>query len=591
MKPFPPQGRRSDYEGTFGEIWLDASGSAYKRFKGTITDEDRQHVCELNFLLERSRPSCQRTLKTMFAWPLEIYGSQNSVTGKVSVDGYRMPAAGPEFELSLPWRDPTWETRRSATLDWLVDEHARSQPNLSRSLPAVPLSDRIEIAHQFMLACRELWGVGCVYGDFSFKNILWSSGSTPTVLLLDTDTISTNPRIDRRVHSPFFVEYIDVNEPALVKDVKLAMLVVWRILHGGLRSSPNDSGGQYGPQFRALVSAIKKTWHSGDNSDAHEVINELHLNRDDSLIRNQLQAVLQSDAVFARQVRDHEPASPTAQERDVLREAADQLKTEVKYERRKRQRSPSLSSIFSFDVASWYEFDILNQELLFAAFRDGDFDVIASEFPRVTSTSPNLHVVRRAVEHALVEVPTPNVSTTTIPRGSEIQFAWPPGDWINQAVLALYAPDGSVLRTHTFQRGVTTTRMRISNNSSQVIETVEMAWAANSEDTKIQVISPTSWRCRFSAIAGPNQAAVAQPGLSISAAPQWVATPAPTAVAPTVLVQASRRTVPAHRLLDQRPKQTPMSSQSNMPRVRNTFAFLGGLAAKVKFKQRRIQSR
>jgi len=563
MKAFPPQGRRCDYEGTFGEIWLDASGFVYKRFKGATTDADRQSVCELNFLLERSRPSCQRILKTMFAWPLEIYGLQNSVTGKVSVDGYRMPAAGPEFELSLPWRDPTWETRRSATLDWLVDEHARSQPNLSRSLPAVPLSDRIEIAHQFMLACRELWGAGCVYGDFSFKNILWSSGSTPTVLLLDADTISTNPRTDRRIHSPFFVEYIDVNEPALVKDVKLAMLVVWRILHGGLRSSPNDSGGQYGPQFRPVVSAIKKAWHSGKDSDAHDVINELHRNRQDTLIRNQLQAVLESGEVFARQVLDHEPKLSSADERNLFRDAAEQVKREVIYERRpRRRRSPLLSSIFTFDVASWYKFDILNQELLFAAFRDGDFDVIASEFPRVTATAPNLAVIRRAVEHALVEVPTPNVSTTVIPRGTEIQFAWPPGDWINQAVLALYAPDSSVLRTYTFQRGATTPRLRISNSSTQIIETIEMAWAANNEKANVQVISPSTWSCRFSVIAGPAPAAAAPPVPTVSASRGWVTTPAPNIAAPAVSVKPSQRPVPAHQRLPLQPTQASMPKLS-----------------------------
>jgi len=556
MDTFPPQGRPSDFQGTFGEVWLDSAGFAYKRFKSATSDSDRQPVLELNFLLEKSRPSCQRILKTNFAWPLEIYGTLNSRTGKVSVDGYRMPAAGPEFELSLPWRDPLWEKVKSATLDWLIDESVRRQPNLSRPLPTVPLAERIEIAHQFMIACRELWGSGCVYGDFSYKNILWSGGPTPTVLLLDTDTISVNPKVDRRIHSPYFREFIDVNEPASVKDVKLAMLVVWRILHGGLSSSPRDPDNQHGPQFRPVVSAIKKAWHSGNDSDAHDVINELHRNRQDSLIRNQLQAVLESGEVFARQVLDHQPKLSSTDERNLFRDAAEQVKREVMYERRpRRRRSPLLSSIFSFDVASWYKFDILNQELLFAAFRDGDFDVIASEFPRVSATSPNLAVIRRAVEHALVEVPTPNVSTTVIPRGTEIQFAWPPGDWINQAVLALYAPDSSVLRTYTFQRGATTPRLRISNSSTQIIETVEMAWAANNEKANVQVISPSTWSCRFSVIAGPTPAAAAPPVPTVSAPRGWVTTPAPNVAAPAVSVKPSQRPVPAHQRLPQQPPQ------------------------------------
>jgi hypothetical protein len=561
MDRFPPLGRKSDFEGTFGEIWLDASGFAHKKFKATTSEADRQHLLELNFLLEKIRPSRQRALKTMFAWPLEIYGTQNSVSGKVSVDGYRMPAAGPEFQLTLPWRDPSWDKKRSATLDWLVDENARTQPNLSKPLPSVPLGERIEIAYQFLLACRELWGAGCVYGDFSYKNILWTGGPTPSVLLLDTDTISANPKIDRKIHSPYFREFIDTSESASAKDVKLAMLVVWRVLFGGLRSTPDAPGDQRGPQFRAVVGAIKNAWRSGRDTDAYDVITELHGKRDDSLIRSHLQAALELDTVYARQVLDHKPHSLNGSERDLFREAAEQLKMEEKYERRtRRRRSPTLSSTFSFDIASWYEFDILNQESLFEAFRDGDFEIIATEFPRATSTSPNLHVIRRAVEHALVEVPTPKVSTMAIPRGSEIQFAWPPGDWINQAVLALYASDGSVLRTHTFQRGITTTRLRITNNSSQIIDTIEMAWAANSEDTKVQVISPSTWRCQFSAIASANPTKSTIPVTPQSAAPQWTPAGAPNPTVPAILVPSAQRTVPAHRLLAQRPHQTVVQS-------------------------------
>jgi hypothetical protein len=591
MDPFPLLGRKSDFEGTFGEIWLDTSGFAHKKFKATTPEADRQHLLELNFLLERIRPSRQRTLKTMFAWPLEIYGTQNSASGKVSVDGYRMPAAGPEFELTLPWRDPSWDKKRSATLDWLVDENARTQPNLSKPLPSVPLGERIEVAYQFLLACRELWGAGCVYGDFSYKNILWTGGPTPGVLLLDTDTISVNPKIDRKIHSPYFREFIDTNESASVKDAKLAMLVVWRILFGGLRSTPDEPGNQHGPQLRAVVGAIKKAWRSGKDSDACDVMSELHGKRDDSLIRSQLQAALEADAVFARQVLDHEPHSLNGSERDLFREAAEQLKTEEKYERRpRRRRSPTLSSTFSFDVASWYEFDILNQELLFAAFRDGDFEIIATELPRVTSTSPNLHVIRRAVEHALVEIPTPKVSTTAIPRGSEIHFAWPPGDWINQAVLALYAPDGSLLRTHTFQRGVTTTRLRITNNSSQIIDSIEMAWAANSEDTKVQVIAPTTWRCQFSAIAGSHQMVSTMPVTPRSAAPQWIPAGAPSPTAPGLLVPSLQRTVPAHRLLDQRPRQTVTQSRGRGPIGQLARRFIMGVADRLSKTRNRMRT-
>jgi hypothetical protein len=591
MDPFPLLGRKSDFEGTFGEIWLDTSGFAHKKFKATTPEADRQHLLELNFLLERIRPSRQRTLKTMFAWPLEIYGTQNSASGKVSVDGYRMPAAGPEFQLTLPWRDPSWDKKRSATLDWLVDENARTQPNLSKPLPSVPLGERIEVAYQFLLACRELWGAGCVYGDFSYKNILWTGGPTPGVLLLDTDTISVNPKIDRKIHSPYFREFIDTNESASVKDAKLAMLVVWRILFGGLRSTPDEPGNQHGPQLRAVVGAIKKAWRSGKDSDACDVMSELHGTRDDSLIRSHLQAALELDTVFARQVLDHEPHSLNGSERDLFREAAEQLKTEEKYERRpRRRRSPTLSSTFSFDVASWYEFDILNQELLFAAFRDGDFEIIATELPRVTSTSPNLHVIRRAVEHALVEIPTPKVSTTAIPRGSEIHFAWPPGDWINQAVLALYASDGSVLRTHTFQRGVTTTRLRITNNSSQIIDSIEMAWAANSKDTKVQVIAPTMWRCQFTAIAGTNQTTVTSPVAPRSAALQWIPAGAGSPTAPAIFVKGSQRTVPAHRLLDQRPRQTVTQSRGKGPIGQLARRFIMGVADRLRKTRNRMRT-
>lgn len=504
MSRFPDFGRPCDKEGSFGEIWFDKPNRiAYKKFKATAGRRDREQIIQLKFVLERSRPSTQRIFTTQFAWPLEVYGQQTADGEWSTIDGYSMPMASDRFVMQMPWRDPTWDTQKISDLQWLVAEEYRNQATFSKPLPDIEVPERVEVAHQLLLACIALWESGCHYGDFSFTNIIWTANPLPAIMFLDADTISTDRNVDRRVHSAYFKEFVDVGRPAIEKDVVFATLAVWRILYGGLSSTPDDPSKDLGRQFNDVKSSVKAAWKTGSLDSIQVVRDRLQAVRSEAFIRSRFEEELNSQQVFARLLLEHELPRASKDEQQMIKEAREQLRREEEFEKKPhRKRKPTLSSLFTFDAATATEFDVLNDQLLRAAFRDGDFDAIANELPRVRSTSANLEIIRRAVEHALVETPLPKIASLPIPRGVEIQFAWPPGDWINRAILTVLAPAGAILRSYQFERGRTSTRMRITSTSGQIIDAIEMAWAAGNGDDTMIVESPSKWRCSFASLAG-----------------------------------------------------------------------------------------
>ena len=127
-------------------------------------------------------------------------------------------------------------------LIYLIDKSWWNSPVVDTPEPTISLEQRIELCHHLITTLLLLWESGAVYGDFSFKNLIWALEPHPKIMFLDADTASADNNYDRGLHSPGWREFVaaNLNLSPKQKDFRLCALAIWRILGQNPRSQPDD---------------------------------------------------------------------------------------------------------------------------------------------------------------------------------------------------------------------------------------------------------------------------------------------------------------------------------------------------------------
>jgi len=228
----------------------------------------------------------------------------------------------------------------------------------------------------------------------------------------------------------------------------------------------------------------------------------LHKYRDDRYIKLLFENAVQEG--FAKHVLQNAPHAPTKSEADQVSKAAKWLEIETQYEI-KRGRSQTRfgrlhgsNTEFILDVNNApAPADFTKPESLVTAFRDGDFVLIAENIDQFSSSSPQIHFVTRAVEHALVEEPVPSVDFVEGNGTYQVNWVFPATTiWINRAVMTVFDSSGVVLSQKVFNRISTLRNVRFPQDPQ--IASISICWRAENS-SGVGIDSPTSWNTRVTA--------------------------------------------------------------------------------------------
>lgn len=481
-----------------GVLWIDPTNSKLliKKFKTPHNRAESQLLIELNNLLYEIRPSAKETLKQNFAWPINLYGTTSSITA------IQIPLAPKSFFRDIKMLGDT--DTKIMQLQYLVDKDWWQSAVVETREPKLSLEDRIELSHHMLTTLLTLWDSGGVYGDFSFRNLIWSTEPTPRIMFLDADTATANNSYDRQIHSPGWKEHLLPGLNPLQKDLRLSALAIWRIFSQTLRGYPDDQNLTNSlihlqPEVRL---AIQNLWSDMKLASANTLHSVLHQYRDDRYIKLLFENAMKDG--FAKHAIQHKPHTPTKSEEDQLSRVANWIEIEQQFEAKRGRSQARFGRIhgnnpdFVLDVTNApAPVDFTKPESVINAFRDGDFALIAENFDQFSPSSPQFQFVKRAVEHALVEEPVPAVDFIAGTDYFQANWVFPAtSNWINRAVMSVFDINGVVLGQKVVQRRATRSGVRIPHD--QQIASISICWRAENS-TNIGIDSPNSWNTRISA--------------------------------------------------------------------------------------------
>ena len=481
-----------------GVLWIDPTNSnlLIKKFKTPHNRAESKLLIELNNLLYEIRPSAKETLKQNFAWPLNLYGTPSSITA------IQIPLAPKSFYRDIKMLGDTDTTLMS--LQYLVDKDWWQSAVVETREPKLSLEDRIELSHHMLTTLLTLWESGGVYGDFSYRNLIWSTEPTPRIMFLDADTATADNTYDRQIHTPGWNEHLLPGLTPLQKDFRLSSLAIWRIFAQKLHSYPDDQNlnNALNKLHSEVRISIQNLWSDMTMDSAKDLQSVLHKYRDDRYIKLLFENALKEG--FAKHILQNTPHAPTKSEADQVLKAIKWLEIERQYEN-KRGRSQTrfgrlygTKTEFVLDVNyAPVPADFTKPESLVDAFREGDFALIAENFEQFNLSHPQIHFVKRAVEHALVEEPVPSVDFIEGDGTYQASWVFPATTtWINRAVMTVFDSSGVVLSQKVFNRISTLRNVRFPQDPQ--IASISICWRAENS-SGVGIDSPTSWNTRVTA--------------------------------------------------------------------------------------------
>ena len=499
MRQIPVLNRPPDFEGGLSKLWYDPNNpdQLIKKFNSPLDQNETKLLVELNDLLYKIRPSIKERLIRNFSWPLEVFGSEKSATG-ISI-----PLAPKEYFQDVKTLGEKKKTLMEIV--YLIDKSWWDSPIVDTPEPLISLEQRIELCHHLITTLLLLWESGAVYGDFSFKNLIWTLEPYPKIMFLDADTATADNKYDRRLHSPGWREHLLPNLSPQQKDFRLSALLIWRILGQTQRCHPGDSNlTNFLNKIKSdLRLAIQDLWNEMTFKNAVDLQTSLNEYREDQYIKKQFQEAKQDG--FARLLVLHTPKNLSQDDLSYLTKAREWQALELNYES-KRGRSQvrfarlNLNSCeFVPDVVNAPSVaDISRPETFWSTMRDGDFSLIAENFDRFDASSEFLPFVQRAVEHALVELDPPSVNLVDEFTGMTMSWTFPPSaNWVNGAVVSIFDVNGQVMVTKTFSRKPALSRATFTRSPNTA--SIEIRWkSVNAQG--VEVVSPSAWSQRITVL-------------------------------------------------------------------------------------------
>lgn len=454
-------------------------------------DRAAQHIADLGRLSASIRPSEWRMLVDRFSWPLKIYGASIDV-----IDGVRIPRATPEFFIKYSTQFETLE--RPQNLAFLISDYLNKPAVKTAPFRNVEFEDRVELAFQYLVSFEALWRVGYLYGDFSANNLLWAKSSPPRVFVIDAETCRQPG--EKGPHSPDWIPPSTLGE-SYESDRSLLALLIWRIFAIDQHALPstNASSGDLGRISRNLRADLMEVYARGDEVVYRRVRDALSQLRHPSAVDYWFDWARGTG--FARLVQALAPSVASVGQQEIIDAASDQIKLEMSIEALTgRARVLKLASCkplpgFEFDLMPTDELDVVDAEGMIVrdlAF-SGRYLDIANRITHSTGAVAIDGIVRRAVEHALVEMGSPQlrVSNTGVGSGvSLFEWSWPGSAVVTHALLEVVDKDGVILSSRTADRKRNRPSLRIDTNHLQMsAKELRVRYAMMTGDSKL-IVAP-----------------------------------------------------------------------------------------------------
>ena len=426
--------------GAFGTLYRDPRNPAHciKVLKSPLLGEEARSLIRLAEIARWARPSDVEQLMTRFAWPIEIFGDDDAVSG------YTMPLAPNScyFELTVAKRTK----RETLQVKFLTDDSYWRGVAVSSPKPNVSYQDRLEIAIDCLDSMEVLHRHGLAYGDISGNNIVARMDERPGVFFFDADSISP---VDLRNASPLVSPGWETPEgldPLAIDRSRFAILVL-RLLVEQPNAKPDWATIELLPpnDKKVFGASLVQCYFTGLETDFMNLAKLMREVREDVRDQRALQSAL--DDGFARWVLREKAEAKTAQDRRIITWAEAQLAFEIGVDaatgleyRKLLRRNKLMRSEFVLDVRPRIELSKTpsTSEELHQLIYDALFVEITSHFSSAgLGTLEADPWLERAIQHAHYEVGSEPVSYVTRLGEADIKFSWPILPFVNCAKLTI----------------------------------------------------------------------------------------------------------------------------------------------------------
>lgn len=452
LPPLDPTSRINS--GAFGTLYLDPRNPTHciKVLKTPLAGDEGRALIRLAEVARWARPSDSAQLSTRFAWPLEIFGTNDEV------HGYTMPLAPAScfFELTAAKRT----RRETLQIKFLTDDSYWRSAAISSAKPSVGYQDRLEIAIDCLDSMDVLHRHGLSYGDISGNNVVARLDERPGVFFFDADSISP---LELRAKNPLMSpgwETPDGLDPISIDRSRFSILVIRLLLEEpnvfpdweAVSRLPNSGKEQFG-------ESLVRCYFAGFEKDFLDLSRLMREAREDWRDSRAIRAAV--DAGYARWLLRERSEARSPEEKRLIGLAEAQVGYETQIDeaagleyRKLLRRVRALNSGFSLDVRPRVELlkAPTTAEDLHQLVYDAMFVEITSHFS-VAGLGPleSDSWMERAVQHAHLEVESTKVELSVRPGEADVSFRWPEAPFVNCARLVIEV--GGRRQEHLVRRG------------------------------------------------------------------------------------------------------------------------------------------
>ena len=473
-----------------------------KKLNSPLTGELAQMLERLIDIQQWARPSDRATFLTRFSWPVEGFG----VSGNIS--GFSMPKAPDDAYFSLTTAGRT--SQQLLQMKFLMDKNYFNRKAVTSAKPNVSEQDRIEIAIDLHDAIHTVHRHGLVYSDYSGNNLVVRLGITPSIFILDADSITTPELREKHpIKSPTW-DVPNGLDP-LQSDRALFALWCWRFLIEEYSVYPtiNAIHKFHHLQSKSLVNALIETYNSGQEHAFNSLSSELRIIRDNS--RDSLAIRRAYETGFARNVIRESAEIKSEIDRETVALAEIHLAKEHLIESSIPLRQRILLSRETHTL-SHFELDLPPSITSYAApqsqseleemFREARETEIALHFSTGSLTKFETHpLLDRAIEHGLVEAGLASITSRTAIESAEVQWTWPVSPYVNYALVQIKSPRKTISHEIERKKGKLTEDRKLNLPGGGDVQ-IDVITGVRSPSGKI-VLAPEKLRHSISIEAAP----------------------------------------------------------------------------------------
>ena len=442
INPNFPNITKNDFvnSGGFASVYRDPGNPDryLKKLNSPLTGELAQMLERLIDIQQWARPSDRATLLTRFSWPVEGFGSN------ANIEGFSMPKAPDDAYFSLTTAGRT--SRQLLQMKFLMDKNYFNRKAVTSAKPNIDEQDRLEIAIDLHDSIQTVHRHGLVYSDYSGNNLVVRLGNTPSIFILDADSITTPELREKHpIKSPTW-DVPNGLDP-LESDRALFALWCWRFLieEYSVYPSVDETHKFHSLQSRSLVNALIETYKTGWQHSFDSLSTELRSIRDDT--RDSLAIRRSYESGFARYVIRESAEIKSEIDRETVAFAENHLAKERLIESsipsRQRillSRETHASSHFQLDLPPSITSYVAPQTQ--TEFEEMTRDARETEVALHFSTGSlskfeNHPLLDRVLEHGLVEAGLASITSRVAIESAEVQWTWPVSPYVNYAQIKI----------------------------------------------------------------------------------------------------------------------------------------------------------